>query len=108
MYFTLNICFGDRYDYTITARPCSHAVGFLYNGTLELRATCYDSLHAILDFFIQEISDDVCKHIGGHTVPGIKATVSRDDAVLLQTQFLGGNLDRIVKHYMVPMWYTRY
>jgi hypothetical protein len=27
---------------------------------------------------------------------------------VLQTHFLGGNLDRIVKHYMLPMWYTRY
>lgn len=112
MHFTLNVSFNQRYTYTITARPYNHAVGFVYNDALELRATCYNSLHTILDFYIKEIADEVCHRIlqdvGDHVLPGIVATFSRNDKVVLQTHFLGGNLDRIVKHYMLPMWYTRY
>jgi hypothetical protein len=111
MQFTLNLSFDQRYDYTITARPCTQttAVGFVYNKALELRATGYDSLHAILDFYIKEIVDDVCHHLlqdsRGLAVPVITATISRDDKVLFQTCFQNGNLDSIVKQYMLPMWY---
>lgn len=112
MHFTLNISFSQRYDYAITARPYKQAVGFVYNDALELRATCYDSLHAILDFLIREIADDVSNHILRDTnklfLPEITATVSRNDTVLMETCFRNGNLDHIVKHYMLPMWYTRY
>ncbi len=111
MHFTLKVSFGQQYDYTITARPYSHAVGFVYKDVLELRATCYASLHAILDFLIQEIADDVCNHIldtPSNFLPGIVARVCRDDKVILETYYQNGNLDHIVKHYMVPMWYTRY
>lgn len=106
MKFTLRVLVNGQHEYAIQAVPYEATVGFVYR-TLELRATCYATLHDVLDFFIQEIVDDVVLRLHGLGTVIIAATLLRDDTVVLEAVY-PWNLADVVKHFMVPMWHLRF